>query len=189
MTTSKKAAGERIHTIRKSKKMSLEALGEHLGVGKSSVHGYENGDNWPSHESLIKIAELGETTVDWILTGKEPEPISTLQNAPKDELTKDLSQKVLPISSMRKPTPAELEEAKNAVSGIQEEKEKYAINGTLDFELLAEASAAIKNAEIHSQIHVKPEKLWTLIKMLYDDYAKGIQVEPARIIEMVRLAA
>jgi len=81
MNDIKKEIGGRIKTIRKTKKKSLEALGEIIGVGKSSVHGYESGENYPSPEAMIKIAQLGEKTLDWLITGKtidhQPYPVSS----------------------------------------------------------------------------------------------------------------
>ncbi len=49
--------------------MSLEALGHIIGVGKSSVHGYEAGENYPNPEALVKIAQLGNKSLDWLITG------------------------------------------------------------------------------------------------------------------------
>lgn len=70
MNDTKKEIGERIKVIRKAKNMSLEALGDIIGVGKSSVHGYESGENYPSPEAMIKIARIGNKTLDWLITGK-----------------------------------------------------------------------------------------------------------------------
>jgi transcriptional regulator with XRE-family HTH domain len=73
MSELKKEIGRRIKAVRKQKKMSLEALGAVIGVGKSSVHGYEAGENYPTPEALIKIAELGDKSLDWLLTGSTDE--------------------------------------------------------------------------------------------------------------------
>jgi transcriptional regulator with XRE-family HTH domain len=81
MNDIKKEIGGRIKAIRKTKRMSLEALGEIIGVGKSSVHGYESGENYPNPEAMIKIARMGDKTLDWLITGKtidhQPYPVSS----------------------------------------------------------------------------------------------------------------
>lgn len=41
-----------------------------LGVGKSSISGYENGEGCPL-DSLITIAQLGKISLDWLVTGQD----------------------------------------------------------------------------------------------------------------------
>lgn len=49
-----------------------------LGMGQSSVSGYESGKTQPPYDTLVKIAEVLNTTTDY-LTGKSnnPEPVFT----------------------------------------------------------------------------------------------------------------
>lgn len=51
--------------------MNQGEFGEILGIKRSAVSKYENGESSPDPESLAKIAELGEVTIDWLVTGKE----------------------------------------------------------------------------------------------------------------------
>ena len=44
---------------------------EALGVALLTYQRYERGERMPSGEALTKAAELGQTTIDWILTGKD----------------------------------------------------------------------------------------------------------------------
>lgn len=64
------ATGSRIRQIRG--KASLVSFGEKLGLSKSAVHQYEQGAATPTLETLVKIAELGSVTLDWLITGREP---------------------------------------------------------------------------------------------------------------------
>jgi len=66
----KKEIGERVKLIRSKGRLTLEGLGDLLGVGKSAVFSYEDGNSYPNPESLIKIAELGNVSLDWLITGK-----------------------------------------------------------------------------------------------------------------------
>jgi transcriptional regulator with XRE-family HTH domain len=67
----KKKIGERIRVIRQRLKMSQEKLAQELGVAHNSVSSYETGDAYPSVPGLIKMAEVGNVTLDWLLLGHE----------------------------------------------------------------------------------------------------------------------
>ncbi|PGQ45463.1 transcriptional regulator [Bacillus thuringiensis] len=58
---------ERLSELRKSKKWSLQDTADQLGIAKSTYAGYETGYRWPSLQSLSKIADLYDTSVDYIL--------------------------------------------------------------------------------------------------------------------------
>lgn len=55
--------GERIKTLRKQKRMTLEELAAALGTSKQTIHRYENGTiaNIP-HEKIVQLAEALGTT-------------------------------------------------------------------------------------------------------------------------------
>lgn len=58
---------ERLSELRKSKKWSLQDTADQLGIAKSTYAGYETGYRWPLLQSLSKIADLFNTSVDYIL--------------------------------------------------------------------------------------------------------------------------
>ena len=62
--------GKRVKELRMKRGLSQEDLGTAVGVTKVSVCGYENGTRLPSLENLIKIADVPETTTDYLL-GRE----------------------------------------------------------------------------------------------------------------------
>jgi transcriptional regulator with XRE-family HTH domain len=64
--------GGRIRRVREGEGLTLVGLGELLGLGKSAVSQYEHSVTNPSPETLVKIAEIGNVTIDWLITGKKP---------------------------------------------------------------------------------------------------------------------
>lgn len=64
--------GGRIRKLRKDKHLTQARLAESLHLeNKSSISKYENNKSTPSPETFEKMAEIFETTIDYILTGKE----------------------------------------------------------------------------------------------------------------------
>lgn len=59
--------GETLKKLRKNKNLTQSQLGEKIGVAKSVVFYYENGDRYPSPEILIKIAHTFNVSTDYLL--------------------------------------------------------------------------------------------------------------------------
>jgi transcriptional regulator with XRE-family HTH domain len=57
----------RLGELRKSRKWSMQETADRLGIAKSTYAGYESGYREPSLQALSQIADLFETTVDYIL--------------------------------------------------------------------------------------------------------------------------
>lgn len=68
-----KVVGYRIREIRKQLGLSMTAFAEKIDSKSRSgtISNWETGKNLPNNERLKKIAELGGTTVEYLLTGKE----------------------------------------------------------------------------------------------------------------------
>lgn len=62
--------GKRVKELRMKKGLSQQELGNNIGVTKVSICGYENGTRLPNLEKLVKLAEVLETTTDYLL-GRE----------------------------------------------------------------------------------------------------------------------
>lgn len=58
---------KRIKELRKKKQISGESLGEMVGVQKSAISKYELGRAQPSVEVLVQIANILETSTDYLL--------------------------------------------------------------------------------------------------------------------------
>jgi len=65
----RKAFGRRLKQLRKQRKWTQKELAEKLGVRFGQLNKYECGLNAPPLEKLIQMAELLDTTVDFLLTG------------------------------------------------------------------------------------------------------------------------
>lgn len=61
----------RIREIRKQHKMTMKQLGLEIGVAESTISQYETGKRQPDNEALLKIGELFDVTVGYLL-GVEP---------------------------------------------------------------------------------------------------------------------
>jgi transcriptional regulator with XRE-family HTH domain len=62
---------DRIGEVRKQLNLNQEEFGKLLGVRKSTISRYESG-TIPGDENLRKIAEIGNTTIEWLLRGDQP---------------------------------------------------------------------------------------------------------------------
>ena len=97
MMNYKEGTGKRIQFIREDLKLSLAGFGKILGLGKSAIHQYEQGVSAPKLDTLVKIADIGGTTLDWLITGEElPDGIKQALSPPPEvtrilEITKPLS--------------------------------------------------------------------------------------------------
>lgn len=59
--------GKRLRELRKRRGLSAEQLGDKLGVARTTVFGYEQGQRIPDMITIKKIAELFNVTVDYLL--------------------------------------------------------------------------------------------------------------------------
>jgi len=70
---------ERLSVLRKERKWSLQETADKLGIAKSTYAGYESGYREPSLHSLLQIAGLFDTTVDYLL-GAEKDDFIEITN-------------------------------------------------------------------------------------------------------------
>ncbi|MGE7906629.1 helix-turn-helix domain-containing protein [Peribacillus sp. NPDC094092] len=57
----------RLTTLRKAKRWSLQYTADRLGIAKSTYAGYESGHRRPSLETINLLADLYDTSTDYIL--------------------------------------------------------------------------------------------------------------------------
>ncbi len=57
----------RIKELRKKEKITAKQLGEAIGVAESTMSLYENGKREPDHDTLIKLADIFNVSVDYLL--------------------------------------------------------------------------------------------------------------------------
>jgi transcriptional regulator with XRE-family HTH domain len=59
--------GERLKQLRQEHNLTQEALAEKLQTVRSTINKYEKNTRKPEYETLIKIADLFNTTTDYLL--------------------------------------------------------------------------------------------------------------------------
>ena len=64
--------GERISTLRKERSMSQGQLADALEVSRQAVSKWENDQASPDTIKLIKLAEVLDTEVEYLATGRKP---------------------------------------------------------------------------------------------------------------------
>jgi len=62
--------GERLIFLREEKDWTRKEVAYSLGVACSSLGNYEKNNREPNFETVIKIAELYQVTIDYLLTGE-----------------------------------------------------------------------------------------------------------------------
>ncbi len=68
--------GEKLATYRKQNNYTQEQLAELLGVSRQSVSKWESDLAYPETEKLIKLSELYECSLDYLIKDKQPEAVS-----------------------------------------------------------------------------------------------------------------
>ena len=83
--------GTIITALRKKHKFSQKELGDHLGIGVSSISLWEQGKRQPSLDNIISIAKLFGVSTDYILLGESEKKEVTRSEAEFLELYNQLS--------------------------------------------------------------------------------------------------
>lgn len=65
---------KRLRTLRETKGFqSQQALADELGVAQSTIANWEGGRREPNHETLVKLADFFQVTVDYLM-GRSDDP-------------------------------------------------------------------------------------------------------------------
>jgi transcriptional regulator with XRE-family HTH domain len=59
--------GPRLRELREEANLTVEQLAEKLGVVKQTISKYENNQREPKYEYLLKLAEIFNVSVDYLL--------------------------------------------------------------------------------------------------------------------------
>lgn len=59
--------GERLRELRKKRKLTMKDVGAKFGLAESTISGYENNLRKPDMDTVEKIADFFEVTVDYLL--------------------------------------------------------------------------------------------------------------------------
>ena len=63
--------GKRLKEARERKGITQAALAKAASIGESTVSFYESGKREPNYETLIKLANILDTTPNYLLTGRQ----------------------------------------------------------------------------------------------------------------------
>lgn len=77
----------RIREVRKQHNMTMKQLGIKIGVAESTISQYETGKRQPDNEALLRIGELFNVTVGYLLGAEDKENPATK----RDEVQKAVS--------------------------------------------------------------------------------------------------
>ncbi|MGF6738484.1 LexA family protein [Paraburkholderia atlantica] len=66
--------GDRIREKRKAMKLTLQQVGDVFGITRSSVSDWESGKTRPDQGRLVKLADVLNTSIEYLLSDKEGKP-------------------------------------------------------------------------------------------------------------------
>ncbi|MGG7058419.1 helix-turn-helix domain-containing protein [Clostridium tertium] len=90
------ALSDRLKELRKSNNLTQEDLGKILGVGKTTISMYENGNSTPNDEIKIKIADYFNVTLDYLLGKTDIKNYDKTEKEPTIALHSDYNYDELP---------------------------------------------------------------------------------------------
>ena len=73
-----------LKAARKAKRMTQTEVARYIGLAQSSYSAWENGTTKIDHASLLKLSDLFDVSIDYLLGNESEKP-----TAGSDELTKD----------------------------------------------------------------------------------------------------
>ncbi len=78
---------EVLKQLRKDRKVTQTELGNYCGYSHVAVVKWENGQREPSIETLTKIADFFDVTLDYLLGRTEPKPLTEIQRELADKVS------------------------------------------------------------------------------------------------------
>lgn len=81
---------ERLEELAGIKGLTQKAIAKYAGVRYASISDWKSNESFPRADTALKIARILETTVEYLVTGKNPEGI--------DPKIKDMAQKIMNLS-------------------------------------------------------------------------------------------
>jgi transcriptional regulator with XRE-family HTH domain len=83
MNQSKKALSERLKASRENKNLKQNKIADMLDIHNSTLAKYESGDREPDTDTLIRLADLYEVSLEWLIAGKTSRETNTYQGGYK----------------------------------------------------------------------------------------------------------
>lgn len=105
MNEFKKSMGNRLKSLREKRGLKQNRVAQMLGVHNSTLAKYESGEREADNETLTKLADIYEVSVNYLLTGnREQKEIPDNLNLPifSRRLSEGIKQKEIPIEKLAK---------------------------------------------------------------------------------------
>lgn len=74
-TTEAPSLGQRLHSLRKYRNLSLQELSETTGISRSNLNRYERDESRPTSDFLKVLCEFYRVSSDWLLFGRQTEEL------------------------------------------------------------------------------------------------------------------
>jgi transcriptional regulator with XRE-family HTH domain len=116
--------GERLKYLRKQQHWTQEQLAQYLNISRSQISKWENGDLLPDVQSLEKLSNLYNVSVDFLI-GKHTSKKELLREVRRLYQTDDISEKTIDIIDYLKQNP-DIEEAIYSLAQLPSKKRKHA---------------------------------------------------------------
>lgn len=78
-----------LRQLRKDRKLSMKELGNVVGVAESTISQYETGKREPDFETLLKLGEFFDVSIDYLLRGNVFEGQEKVASPIGSDLSKD----------------------------------------------------------------------------------------------------
>lgn len=73
---------ERLKLLRRNADVTQDQLAQYLQVSRSTIAGYETKNRQPDYDKLYMIAQFFHVSTDYLISGKESQPIDLSSSAP-----------------------------------------------------------------------------------------------------------
>ena len=104
---------KRIRELRKAKGLTIKQLGASVGVAESTVSLYETGKHQPDFDTLKKIADVLDVSIDYLLERDLNLTTKIQPTVNDDELDNEI------VDMLQALTPQELQRVVDFVSGLK----------------------------------------------------------------------
>ena len=72
--------GECLKKLRKESGLILDQISSHLGIARTTLFGYESGRREPNMETILRIADLFNVSIDWLFGKTDSKEEAFLMN-------------------------------------------------------------------------------------------------------------
>jgi transcriptional regulator with XRE-family HTH domain len=88
--------GNRLRELRLKRNLSQEEVARHIGITRSAYSHYEINNRQPVYETLIKLADFFNVSIDYILFGNNSSPLRRAWDTPDAQEMLQLFQNMSP---------------------------------------------------------------------------------------------